>query len=246
VRVLVATLSVLIGASLQSATGLGFAMVASPALLAALGPGQAVTTLLVLGVLLALLVLLTERRDPRIRWEELRPIIAAAVPGLAVGALVLHAVPKHPLQVGAGAVVLASVLLRLRAPKPPARTRGAQRLDSAATGAVTGVLSTATGMSGPLLALWLARRVQSPEELRDSLAAAFLALSLLGAAALAAVTPNRLVLTPWRVALLAVCVVAGRLIGRRIFVRLPPSAFRTAGLAIIGAAGIASVVAGLG
>ena len=239
-RVLIAALSVLVGAGLQSATGLGFAMVASPALLAALGPGQAVSTLLVLGILLSLLVLLAERREPRIWWDELRPILAAAVPGLAAGALVLHALPKHALQVAAGAVVLVSVLLSVRA----RQLRGG-RWASLAVGAVTGVLSTATGMSGPLLALWVQRRVDQPEELRDSLAAAFLVLSILGAAALALITPGRFALAPWRVAVLGACVAAGRLVGRRVFERLPPRAFRAAGLAIIAAAGIASVVAGL-
>jgi uncharacterized membrane protein YfcA len=238
--VVLATLSVLTGAALQSATGLGFAMVASPALLAALGPGQAVTTLLVLGILLALLVLLAERRTPRIRRRELRPVIVAAIPGLVLGALILHALPKHSLQIAAGAIVVASVALHLRT----AQVRGGTAA-SVGTGALTGVLSTATGISGPFLALWLQRRVESPEELRDSLAAAFLALSILGALVLAVVAPGRFSLTPWRLAILAACVAAGRVVGRRVFERLPPRAFRAAGLTIIAAAGIASVVAGV-
>jgi uncharacterized protein len=243
--VVVVTASVLIGAALQSATGLGFAMVASPALLAAVSPGQAVTTLLVLGTLLGLLVLLTEGRARRIRWAALWPVIAASVPGLVVGALVLHAVPKHPLQIAAGVVVLAAVVMRLRGASTVTRPADGAGWDGLGTGAVTGVLSTATGMSGPLLALWLQHRIESPEELRDSLAASFLLLSVLGAAALAVIAPGRFTLSPARVAILAVCVVVGRAVGRRVFERLAPRAFRTAGLAVIAAAGTASIFAGL-
>ena len=50
------------GAFVQSATGFGFALVLSPALFAALDPVEAVTTLLILGLALNLLVLFERGR----------------------------------------------------------------------------------------------------------------------------------------------------------------------------------------
>ena len=52
------------GASVQSATGFGFALVLSPALFAVLEPFEAVWALLVLGLVLNLLVLRTARAGP--------------------------------------------------------------------------------------------------------------------------------------------------------------------------------------
>ena len=48
-----AALAVFVGAALQSATGFGFALVAAPVLFALLGPREAVTAGVLLGLVLA-------------------------------------------------------------------------------------------------------------------------------------------------------------------------------------------------
>lgn len=64
-----AALAVLVGTVIQSGTGLGFALVLSPALFAVLDPVDAVWTLLVLGLALNVLVLMKtgKRSVPRLR-----------------------------------------------------------------------------------------------------------------------------------------------------------------------------------
>jgi len=92
---LLAAVATLIAAAIQSATGLGFAMIAAPALLAVLEPREAITILLLLGVLVSVLLLFAERRTLAIRRRDLTMVLAAALPGLALGVVVLEAVSKE-------------------------------------------------------------------------------------------------------------------------------------------------------
>jgi uncharacterized membrane protein YfcA len=64
--VILAAAAVLAGAVARSATGFGFALIASPALFAVFDPGEAVTGIAALGVVLNVLVLavLAARRGP--------------------------------------------------------------------------------------------------------------------------------------------------------------------------------------
>ena len=101
------------GASVQSDTGFGFALILGPALFAVLGPEQAVSALLVLGLALNVLVLADGRRA-RVRWRALLPALVAAVPGLVAGALILTALPKPALQAAVGATVIVAALVQLR------------------------------------------------------------------------------------------------------------------------------------
>jgi len=93
----------------------------------------------------------------------------------------------------------------------------------------------------------LHRRRASAGQARDSLAAAFAILNLLGAVAVA-VAPGGGGGTgarPLTVVWLLPALLAGQLIGRRIFDRLDPARFRALALGLVLAAGVASIVAGV-
>ena len=166
---LLAALAALLGAAVQSATGFGFALVLSPALFAVMEPTEAVTALLLLGAVLNVLVLL-EGHD--VRWPLLPPLILPAVPGLALGAALLGALSREPLQIGVGLAVIAAALWQLR-------DRGvARRLPAAVAGFTSGVLTTSISISGPPLVLWLEAQSLRPAEFRATLAALFLALNV--------------------------------------------------------------------
>ena len=87
----------LVAAVVQAATGLGFALVLSPAVFALLEPESAVVAITVLGLALNGLVLFGERRRPRVAWGEVGPLLVAAVPGAVCGVLD----PARAAQVGA-------------------------------------------------------------------------------------------------------------------------------------------------
>lgn len=230
----------LAGACVQSAGGIGFALVLGPALFATAEPAEAVTALLVLGVALNVLVLAGERRVRHVRTGDLRPMLAAAVPGLVAGVLVLRVAPADALRVGLGVAVLAAVALQLRASEP----RAVRPLAAYPIGALAGTLTTSTSVNGPPLLLWLQGRGAGPAEIRDTLAASFLCLNLLGAVAVAALGHGDRTLGIASLALLP-SVVAGHALGRRAFARLHPRVFRIAGLVLAGLAGVASVLTGL-
>jgi uncharacterized membrane protein YfcA len=60
----------LVAAVVQAATGLGFALVLSPAVFALLEPESAVVAITVLGLALNGLVLFGEHRRPRVAWAR--------------------------------------------------------------------------------------------------------------------------------------------------------------------------------
>lgn len=241
---LLALTAVFVGACVQSASGFGFALVAAPALLAVTSPGEAVLALLLLGPVLNLLLLYGERRPRQVRGEDVRLLLATAVPGLLLGALAVSTLPKESLQVTAGVVVLAGAAAEAR----PARSgRSVGRASGYGVGLLSGALTTATAVNGPPIALWLRARGATPAELRDSIGASLLALSVLGLPALAllgALEPPSTRSAAALIGLLA-ATVAGHRVGRAAFARLDRRPFDRVVLVIVIVAGAASVVAGL-
>ena len=225
------------GAAVQSATGFGFALVLSPALFAVMDPVEAVTALLALGLALNLLVLFEGGRPEHVDWRALAPMLAAALPGLALGAVALTQLSKEVLQVAVGiAVILAAGWqARERVPRHPS---------GLAAGFASGALTTSVSVSGPPLVLWLKARGLRPEEFRTSLAASFLFLNLAGGAILIGVEGSG-GFDAVAVAGLLALVVIGYAVGALAFRRLDRDRFFNLVLVLVVLTGVASVVAGL-
>ena len=181
--IVLAGAAALVGALVQSATGFGFALVLSPALFAVLDPYEAVTTMLLLGPPLNVLVLLDSGRE-QVQLARLAPMLLAAVPGLALGVVALEVLSKPALQVAVGAAVVCrrrAGRLRRRGGAPRrSRGRRARRRRPGRPGFASGALTTSISVSGPPIVLWLEALGLRPAELRASLAASFLALNLAG------------------------------------------------------------------
>jgi uncharacterized protein len=242
----VAAVAALVGASIQSASGFGFALVLSPALFAVLDPVAAVTSLLALSVALNLLVLFEGGRPEHVDWRALAPMLLAALPGLAVGAVALKLLSKEALQVTVGiAVILAAGWqLRQRSARPAGRRTVPPALGWA-TGFASGVLTTSISISGPPIVLWLEAHGVHPEEFRASLAASFLALNLTGGTVLLAAEGSG-ALDADVVGPLLALVLAGYGLGAVAFRRLDPERFFTVVLVLVACTGLASLAAGLG
>jgi uncharacterized membrane protein YfcA len=245
--VLVAAIAAFVGAALQSTVGFGFALVAGPALFGFLEPTEALTTLIILGTGVNLLVLFGESRPRQVRRDRVAVVLAWSLPGLALGAMILAAISKSALQIAVGAAVIAAVAVQAHVQGRPRAHSHLPEPGWAApvAGFTTGVLATTTGTSGPPLVLWFQRLEFSPAEFRDSLAVAFLALNVFSIFALLAFGDGVAGPAPGSLLVLAGVTLAGQLLGRRLFDRLDPGPFRTAGLLLVLCAGIASVVAGV-
>jgi len=241
---LLAAIAALAGALVQSATGFGFALILSPALFAVVDPVEAVGSLLVLGLALSLLVLFEGGRPKHVDWRALAPMLVAALPGLAVGAIALTQLSKEALQVTVGVAVILAAGWQLRARGRRARPRLGGPAGLAA-GFASGVLTTSISVSGPPIVLWLEARGVRPEEFRASLAASFLVLNLVGGAVLLAAEGSRAFDAGVMAPLLG-AVVAGYVLGAVGFRRLDRERFFTLALALVAGTGAASVAAGLG
>ena len=242
-----AAAAALVGASIQSATGFGFALVLSPALFAAFDPVEAVTSLLLLSLALNLLVLFEGGRPEHVDWRALTPMLVAALPGLAVGAVALALLSKEALQVAVGiAVILAAAwqLSRRSARDPSASHRALPPAAGWAAGFASGALTTSISVSGPPIVLWLEAHGVRPEEFRASLAASFLVLNLAGGAVLLVAEGSTLdaeVVLP-----LLGLVAAGYALGTMAFRRLEGDRFFALALTLVACTGAASLAAGLG
>ena len=229
-----AAIAALAGAAVQSATGLGFALVLSPALFAVMDPAEAVTAVLLLGAGLCVLVLVESRR---VATHGLGRLLVPALPGLVVGLALLSALSKEPLQIGVGVAVIAAAAWQLWHP-------ATVRFPSWVAGVLSGALTTSISVNGPPLALWLESEKVSPQVFRTTLAAAFLILDVAGVGVIVssegADTIDLDVLGP-----LLACVVAGYALGAVAFRRLDAARFSAVALSIVICTGLASVLAGI-
>ena len=242
---LLAALAALAGASIQAATGFGFALVLSPALFAVLDPTEAVATLLALGLVLNVFVLIED--GGHADWRRIAPMLLAALPGLVAGLLLLQALSKEVLQISVGLAVIGAAGLQISARRAangrahPTVLPGAAGL---AAGFLSGVLTTSISVSGPPIVLWLEAHGIGPSEFRASLAASFLALNLTGWVMLIASEGSPSVDAGVVLPLLGV-VVVGYALGTLAFRRLDSTRFFGIALALVICTGTASLVAGL-
>ncbi len=244
---LLAAIAIFAGATVQSVTGFGFVLVAGPALFAVLEPEQALSVLFIVGSAVCVLVLASEGRRPELRTDQLRLIIPAAVPGCALGVLILQALSKPTLQVAVGIAVIIAALLVAQG---VAISRSGRLPDDAtatplAVGFLMGVLTTSTGTSAPPIVLWFQRLELPPVSARDTLVATFLALNPIGGAALVILGKNPGVPSAAWILVPLAAAIAGYFTGRDIFRRLDAGVFRVIALTLVVLAGVASVVAGL-
>ena len=243
-----AAVAALVGASLQSATGFGFALVLSPALFAAVEPVEAVTSLLVLGLALNVLVLFERGRPEHVDWRALAPMLAAAIPGLAAGVVALTLLSKEALQVAVGlAVILAAgwQLNQRRTRKSAASGRTLPPAAGWAAGFASGALTTSISVSGPPIVLWLEAHGVRPDEFRASLAGSFLVLNLVGGVVLLVAEGGGSLEAEVVLPLLGL-VVVGYALGSVVFSRLEGDRFFALALALVACTGAASLAAGLG
>ena len=226
--VALAALAVFLGSGLQSATGFGYAMFAAPILFVLLGPREAVTLGVLLGLLANALLLATERRRPVVLKRDAVVLVAWSVPGLVLGAIVLREVPERPLSALVALAVFAGLALRLRGHR--AAPRRLRAWHAAAAGASSGALATSTSLGGPPLVFYLLARAAEPAAMRDTLAAVFIVEAAIG---LPVLLLTETFTVPTAVWLLLAAGVAGQVLGRRAFAWLRGERYERAVLVVL-------------
>jgi uncharacterized membrane protein YfcA len=232
------SLAALVGSGAQSATGFGVALPLSPVAFALVPPADAVLIVAAASLMNNLLVLATRHRRLALQGRDAALLIATALPGLLIGAVVVSHAPKPPMQLAVGLAILAAVLFRLH--EPGRLSAIASRRAGAAIGLLAGVLTTTVGINGPPLVTWLHARGTTLTQLRDTLAVIFLTLNL---AAIPSLTTRGgtipLVLAP----ALAAGLLVGHIVGLRAHRQLPDHALDRALVGVLTVAGLTSVIA---
>ena len=227
-----------LGSAAQSATGFGVALPVAPVAFALLAPPDAVLAVAAAGLMHNVLVIGTGRHRLAVRTADATLLVLAALPGLILGALIVSRVSKPAMQLAVGVAILVVVLLRVHEPGRVAALAG--RGAALPIGALAGALTTTIGINGPPLVVWLRARGVAVVELRDTLAVVFLVLNLAAVASIAArggAIPG--VLVP----ALAIALAAGHAVGVGAHRQLSTAALDRALVAILAAAGGASIAA---
>ena len=144
-------LSVLVGAMAQRITGMGFALIAAPALVILLGPFDGVVIVNLCAVLSSLLIL--PRVWRHIEWRRFGWLTVPALVGTVAGALLAVHVSAPLLQVGVGVLVIVALTVSLVVTRTShVATRAPLRRIIA--GAASGVMNAAAGVGGPALSVY--------------------------------------------------------------------------------------------
>ena len=228
-RLAIAAAATLLGSTVFSTIGFGIGMVSIPILLLAFDAQTAVVMLNTVEVPLSVLMVWQNRRH--LERGEILPITIAGLVGAIVGAFVLAASAERPLRISI--IVLIVVLtvvtaLNLRAGVPMPRFLGP------VIGFLVGLMLTALGVGGPLLALYMLARRWGRDAIRGSMSLLFLFVmpaAVAGYAAHGLYTPERLTLT----AVTLAPVIAGFFLGSRIARDMNERAFRIVAIAVIAA-----------
>lgn len=224
---LVAALTVVLGAVVQSSVGLGLGMVAAPVLVV-VEPSFVPGGMLVTNATMAMLTMTADWRH--IHWGGLGWSLPARVVGSVAGAWAVAALSPSLLGGAVGLMVLIAVAASLwgdvRVGIRPATLLTA--------GTVSGLTGTATTIGGPPMALLYQH--EPADRVRGTLGAYFLIGTLLSLAVLAGA--GELSLQQVQTGLLLFpCVVAGFAMGRLVRRRFSTKGVRTALLAVVSVSG---------
>ncbi|MEU8863190.1 MULTISPECIES: sulfite exporter TauE/SafE family protein [Streptomyces] len=140
---------VLLGSCVQWLTGMGFALVAVPALVLLLDPAQGVVLANCVSCAICLVGLAGGLRAVRLR--AMVPLCAAAACTVPLGTWLARRLPEPVLLACMGTLVTAAVLLVMRGARLPS-LRGSG--GAVAAGAVGGFMNSAAGVGGPPISLY--------------------------------------------------------------------------------------------
>ncbi|WP_155055654.1 sulfite exporter TauE/SafE family protein [Streptomyces blattellae] len=219
----------------QWLTGMGFALVAVPAMVLLLGPGEGVALVNCAAGVISVVGLAAGWRQ--VRPGAMLPLCVAAVCAVPAGTWLTRRLPEAALMAVMGGLVTAAVLLVMRG----ARVAALRGTGGAVTaGAVGGFMNSAAGVGGPPFSLYA---VNAGWAVRDFVPNALFYGVVVNAFSVAANGVPRLDRAQWTV--LAVAMAAGALAGRGLAGRVPEQRVRSLVLLLALAGGLGAVGRGL-
>ncbi|MFF2350932.1 TSUP family transporter [Kitasatospora sp. NPDC058115] len=233
---LVLGLVVLVGSSVQRLAGVGFALVAGPALVLLLGPGDGVMLSNCAAGVISAIGLADSWRQ--VRLARMLPLIGAAACTVPAGAWTAARVPAPALLIGIGLLVSGAALLVIRG----VRASGLRGVRGAlAAGAASGFMNSAAGVGGPAVSLYAVNTGWSAREFVPNAQFYGVAVNLFS---LAAKGVPHLAVPAWSTTAAGIVLGAGA--GKVLAERVAERRARTVVLALALAGGLATLGKGLG
>ncbi|WP_422124602.1 sulfite exporter TauE/SafE family protein [Planococcus sp. X10-3] len=216
---------ILTASILQTSTGFGFSILATPFLLLLFPVSDAIQINLVLSLLISAALISKIRHD--IDFDILKRLIIGSIAGMPIGIAVFVAADMEKLKLGISLVILLLTLLlilsfRIR------QTRGRDFL----FGGLSGSLTTSIGMPGPPLLLYFSGTNTQKEKLRGTTLAFYLFIYSISLVLQIFFTGTHK--TVWLSSAAAIPVVLlGLYLGQRLFHRIDQRTFRYVTYAIL-------------
>ena len=210
---LVLGLAVFGASALQSATGIGFGIIAGPVLLVVLNDGAAIQISIVLNLFIALLLAPSLRRNANRRL--LGNLLIGLVIGSPLGLLIYLSMDIALLKAFAGLVVLFTLFSVVRSKRALSRPldQTAGKIEQISIGIIAGTMGGSLAMPGPIPAAWMSARGFDKETIRATILVMFVfayVVALVLQIALAGISTDSLRLC----VILGPPTVAGILLGR--------------------------------
>lgn len=174
VQVLIAVFLVIgFGALTQSLAGMGFGMIVAPLLVVMFGPTEGILWGNALGIVNAGILLALKHRDTD--WAIAARFTAASIPVIALTVALTHYIPRAPLEVMIGTLILVMSLLSVAAPRLR-QVHGV--IPQYLTGAVGGFLSASVAQAGPAMVAYAQASRWEQHRFAATLQAYFVAMNL--------------------------------------------------------------------
>jgi len=221
---LILNVAVFGAAALQSATGIGFGVIAGPVLLIALNSGSAIQISIILNLLIASIL------APSLWQQADRQLLARLLIGLAIGSpvglLIFLNMDIVVLKAFAGLAVAYTLFLILRNNRAPSRapTLATKSSEQISIGALSGIMGASLAMPGPISAAWMSAKGFSGETIRATILVMFVFAYVVALAlqfGLAGIGTDAMRLS----AMLAPSTIIGILVGRSLVSRITEQTF---------------------
>lgn len=216
--------------------GFGAAMMMTPVFSALYGPPVGISLCLLLEIAVALPLL--PRAIQYVDWRRIGLLMVAAVIGAPLGNFVLTQVSPEPMRWALSAIVLSAVALLASGWRFHGQWRAPVTLG---IGATSGFLNGLSGMAGPPIAFYYLAGNETATRVRANLTTYFV---FVDAAALAVFVARDMV--SWDTTVLGLCltpaVIAGGLLGERLFPLASEAFYRRLALALLAGVAIGSLI----
>lgn len=229
---------ILVASVLQTSTGFGFSILATPFLFLLFEPIEAIQINLILSLVISSALIMKIRKD--IDFDILRRFVVGSVTGLPIGIMIFLLVDITSLKLGVSLIILVLTLMLILT----FRINQNKKRDLI-VGGLSGLFTTSIGMPGPPLLLYFSGTDTKKEKLRGTTLAFYLFIyfvSLIIQVIFAGTNKTVWVSSLWALPL----VFAGLYLGQLLFNRINQNVFRIVTYIILLFTGIYLLVESLG